>query len=148
MIVQDFHIARYGWKVRVYYAVSTYWADMITNELRDMGCNGIHLERAYHNLTSGSLDTGLTYSDFENRRTLMVISRTSSAAQFQNSLDHEKGHLCMHISHCMGIDPYGEEAQYLSGYVGQKMFSVARHFLCEHCREKLYAKEKNQKCSE
>ena len=90
----------------------------------------------------------ITYSDFENRRTLMVISRTSSAAQFQNSLDHEKGHLCMHISHCMGIDPYGEEAQYLSGYVGQKMFSVARHFLCEHCREKLYAKEKNQKCSE
>lgn len=45
----------------------------------------------------------------------------------------EKGHLCRHISQAFGIDPYGEEAQYLSGYVGQKMFPVAKKFLCEHC---------------
>lgn len=46
-----------------------------------------------------------------------------------------KGHLCRHISKAFGIDPYGEEAQYLSGYVGQKMFPVAKKFLCEHCRK-------------
>lgn len=56
---------------------------------------------------------------------------------FQNSWDHEKGHLCRHISKAFGIDPYGEEAQYLSGYVGQKMFPVAKKFLCEHCRKGL-----------
>ena len=39
-----------------------------------------------------------------------------------------------------GIDPYGEEAQYLSGYVGQKMFPVAKKFLCEHCRRSLCGK--------
>lgn len=48
-----------------------------------------------------------------------------------------KGHLCRHISKAFGIDPYGEEAQYLSGYVGQKMFPVAKKFLCEHCRKGL-----------
>ena len=36
--------------------------------------------------------------------------------------------------------PYGEEAQYLSGYVGQKMFPVAKKFLCEHCRRSLCGK--------
>ena len=30
-----------------------------------------------------------------------------------------------------------KEAQYLSGYVGQKMFPVAKKFLCEHCRNNL-----------
>ena len=37
-----------------------------------------------------------------------------------------------------GIDPYGEQQQYLSGEIGQRMFPVARRFLCEHCRSKLY----------
>lgn len=67
----------------------------------------------------------------------MVISLTSTPEQFQNSWDHEKGHLCRHISQAFGIDPFGEEAQYLSGYVGQKMFPVAKKFLCEHCRNNL-----------
>ena len=44
----------------------------------------------------------------------MVISLTSTPEEFQNSWDHEKGHLCRHISKAFGIDPYGEEAQYLS----------------------------------
>ena len=62
---------------------------------------------------------------------------TSSPGEFQNSWDHEKGHLCRHISKAFGIDPYGEEAQYLSGEVGQKMFPIAKRFLCEHCRKGL-----------
>ena len=64
-----------------------------------------------------------------------IGSLTSTPEEFQNSWDHEKGHLCRHISKAFGIDPYGEEAQYLSGYVGQKMFPVAKKFLCEHCRK-------------
>ena len=36
-----------------------------------------------------------------------------------------------------GVDPYGEEEQYLRGYIGQKMFLVAKKFLCECCRKKL-----------
>ena len=46
-------------------------------------------------------------------------------------------HLCRHISKAFGIDPYGEEAQYLSGEVGQKMFPIAKRVLCEHCRKGL-----------
>ncbi len=67
----------------------------------------------------------------------MVIALTSSPAQFQNSLDHEKGHLCRHISRAFGIDPYSEEEQYLAGEIGQSMFPVAKRFLCEHCRKEL-----------
>lgn len=55
--------------------------------------------------------------------------------KYTNELYLVNGHLCRHISKAFGIDPYGEEAQYLSGYVGQKMFPVAKKFLCEHCRK-------------
>lgn len=94
----------------------------------------------YKNMRSCNLNTGITYSNIRNRQTVMVIALTSSPAEFQNSFDHEKGHLCRHISRAFGIDPYGEEAQYLSGYVGQKMFPVAKKFLCEHCRRSLCGK--------
>ena len=119
MIVQDFYIPEYDWKVRVYYAVTTYWKYEILHELKRIGCRGEQLERAARSLSEGNPDTG------------------STPEQFQNSWDHEKGHLCRHISQAFGIDPFGEEAQYLSGYVGQKMFPVAKKFLCEHCRNNL-----------
>ena len=138
MIVQDFGLPDYGWRIRVYYAVTTYWTDVIVNDLMRVGCGGRELRDAYMSLRRGELDTGLTYSNRRTHESIMVIGITSSAAQFQNSLDHEKGHLVKHISIAFGLDPYGEEQQYLSGEIGQRMFPVARKFLCEHCRRKLY----------
>ena len=137
MIRQVFDIPQYGWNVTVYYAVTGYDVGRIMQELERLGCGGDDLKRAYRNLTSGERNIGITYSNTEERRTLVVIGKTSSAAQFQNSLDHEKGHLCRHISQVFGIDPYGEDAEYLAGYVGQRMFEVAKMFICDTCREKL-----------
>ena len=137
MIVQDFYIAKYDWHVRVFYAVTTYWTNTILRELERIGCTGSNLENAFRSLSSGNLNTGLTYSNFEHRLTVMVIAMTTSPEQFQNSWDHEKGHLCRHISRTFGIDPYGEEEQYLRGYIGKKMFPVSKKFLCECCRKKL-----------
>ena len=137
MTVQDFSLPRYGWRVRVYYAVTTYRVRDIIADLRRIGCHGGDLRRAFASLWRGDLDTGLTYSNRRTRESVMVIGLTSSAAEFQNSLDHEKGHLVKHISLAFSLDPYGEEQQYLSGEIGQRMCPVARKFLCEHCRKGL-----------
>lgn len=137
MIVQDFYISKYDWEVRVYYAVDCYYTGRIIADLRRVGCRGADLMDAFRNMRSCSLNTGITYSNVRDRQTVMVIALTSSPDEFQNSWDHEKGHLCRHISKAFGIDPYGEEAQYLSGEVGQKMFPIAKRFLCEHCRKGL-----------
>ena len=141
MIVQDIILPEYRWRVRVYYAVTAYWTDDIMRDLVGIGCHGAELRRAEASLMRGGLDTGLTYSNRHAHESVMVIGLTSSAAQFQNSLDHEKGHLVKHISLAFGLDPYGEEQQYLSGEIGQRMFPVARKFLCEHCRRNLYGSE-------
>lgn len=135
MIRQDIHLYQYGWHARIYYAVTTYWTERIANDLWDIGCRGNSLAKAVRNLNAGNLNTGITYSNFRERETVMVISRTSSPEEFLNSWEHEKKHLARHIEQTYGIDPFGEESAYLEGTIAQRMFPVARKFICEHCRE-------------
>lgn len=137
MIVQDFYLPRYGWHVRAYYAVTTYWRDRILRDLWRVGCRGEALERARLNLTDSALDTGLTYSNLRRCETVMVLSLTSTPAEFLNSWVHEMKHLARHVEQAYTIDTFGEEAAYLEGTIAQKMFPVAGKFLCEHCREGL-----------
>ena len=131
MIRQQFDISIYDWKVEVYYAVDCYYTDEIMGRLYDIGCRGDDLQTAYENLSAGKPDTGLTYSNYGTRQTVMVIGITSSATQFQNSYDHERKHLEAHIAAALGIDPWGEEICYLSGEIGQLMFEKARLMLCD-----------------
>lgn len=137
MIRQDFYLPKYGWHVRVYYAVTTYRRQEILRDMYSIGCRGENLDRARESLTDGAMNTGITYSNFMEGETVMVISLTSTPSEFLNSWEHEKKHLARHIEQRYGIDPYGEEAAYLEGSIAQKMFSVAKRFLCEHCREHL-----------
>lgn len=78
---------------------------------------------------------GFTYSNIERRASLVLIGITDSADEFQDTYDHEKGHLVMHISKALGIDPYSEEYQYLAGTIGKTMFKEAHKLLCENCRK-------------
>ena len=41
----------------------------------------------------------------------------------------------MHIAEALGIDPFGEELQYLAGKIGRKTYPVARMYLCSRCGE-------------
>jgi hypothetical protein len=90
-----------------------------------------------NNLAAEQYNIGLTYSNLKGKCSVVVIGLTSSPAEFQNTFDHEKGHLAMHICEIYDIDPFSEEFQYLTGEIGQAMFPVAKNFLCEHCRIKL-----------
>lgn len=138
MIRQKIRLEQYGWTAYVYYAVDCYYIEEIIGRLVIMGCNEDMIEDAYRSIKECNLDTGLTYSNGNMRTSIVVISLTSSPEEFQNTFDHEKGHLCKHIVQTLGIDPFGEEAEYLAGEVGQQMFPIAKKFLCEHCRTKLY----------
>ena len=137
MIRQTIYLGNYDWTVRVYYAVTSVWSGRILDDLAGMGCGGVDYERARRNLESYNLNTGLTFSSARFHESLMVIGLTSSPEEFASTYDHEKGHLARQICQAFGIDPYGEEAQYLAGDIGKKMFPIAKKFLCEHCRAKL-----------
>ena len=129
MIRQIIYLGNYDWTIRVYYAVGACKSKEIIGDLIDIGCKGETLQRAERNLQEGAKNTGLTFSSKRYRESVMVIGITTSPEEFASTYDHEKGHLVRQICQSFGIDPYGEEAQYLAGDIGKKMFPVARRFL-------------------
>ena len=137
MIVQNIYLEDWDWHITVYYAVDKYYTDEILEELEYIGCSQNELAKAEYALRNGYYNTGLRYPDINNRYSVVVIGLTTSPEEFQNTFDHEKGHLAMHIGEALDMDIFGEEYQYLSGMIGQLMFKVAKQFMCEHCRVKL-----------
>lgn len=137
MLIQNIYLEDWDWTVKVFYAVDTYYINEILGDLESIGCTGHELIKAENNLSSGEYNIGLTYSNLLGRCSIIVIGLTSSPAEFQNTFDHEKGHLAFHISEALKIDAFSEEFQYLVGEIGQAMFPYAKRFLCEHCRKNL-----------
>lgn len=144
MVVQNIYLEDWDWHVVVYYAVDTYYTDEILEELESIGCSRYELVRAEDLLRTGEKNTGLTYTNIKSRCSVVVVGLTTTPEEFQNTFDHEKGHLAMHIGSALRIDPFGEEFQYLTGEIGEKMFKVARRFLCEHCRKELVIEIKDK----
>lgn len=130
MIRQCFYIDRYDWTVHAYYSVHGYYTDEIVSLLYETGCDGKDLMRAEDSLTAGKLNTGLTYSNLETHETVMVIASTSTAEEFAKSWRHELGHLGDHIARSYGINPHGEEIQYIGDMLVGATWNVARTFLC------------------
>lgn len=139
MIRQRFTLEKYGWDVYTYYAVDTYYVDEIIDNMYSIGCDGGMLRTAYDNMSSGKMNTGVTYSNFRDRKTIMVIAITSSAKEFQKSWRHECGHLAAHICQALNITPYGEEIQYIGDDIVEKMWEYAHTLLCECdcCKQKV-----------
>ena len=137
MLIQDIYLEDWDWRITVYYAVDSCYTDDILQDLKYIGCKGRELDSAEELLLDDAYNVGLTYSSFQDRWSIVVIGLTNSPEEFQNTFDHEKGHLAMHIGKALDIDIFGEEYQYLTGEIGQKMFKVAKKFMCEHCRKEL-----------
>lgn len=134
MIVQNVYLEDWDWVVKIYYAVDTFYMDSIIGDLESMGCSERKIYNIEKTLTEYPYNNGLTYSNIEYRWSLVVIGITDSPEEFQNTFDHEKGHLAMHIAETDDIDVFGEEFQYLTGEIGKQLFPVAKKFMCNHCR--------------
>ena len=135
MIAQRVHLHEYDWVVDILYDARPKNADEIVERLWDMGCPEQHLYKAGRLLRSGVPNEGLTYTDHENRHTLVVVGHTTDIFQCINSLEHESNHLEMHICEHFGIDPYSEKAAYLSGDIKEAIarnawLTMRKIFLC------------------
>ena len=137
ILAQEFTLTKWDWRVRVFYVVDLIPIDFIIEELYGIGCTERDIDNAVNVLDNGKDNRGITFSNNEERESIIVIGETSCPAQFSNSFDHEKLHLAMHIARVNNIDPFGEELAYLAGEIGLQTFPIAKRFLCEHCREDL-----------
>ena len=134
MIHRLFHSPTYDWTVECFFAVHCYFTDEIIRQLRKLQCPKSDLRTAYRNLSSCRLDSGITFSNPRQRRSILVTSLTSSAAEFMDSFVHETGHLATHIAITDGIPLDGEAVRYLHGDICRDLFPAVHSLLCPHCR--------------
>lgn len=136
MIIQDVFLKRVNWHIKIYYAVDTYYAMEISDDLIRIGCRGENLKAAEKMLWGDNQNTGLTYSNLDTHETVMVISLSSSAAEYYNSFCHEQLHVMQHISQSYKINMLSEDICYILGELAQSMFAISKKLLCDCCRHK------------
>lgn len=133
---QYFVYDRYGWCVTVFYEVSCEDEECVMAELADIGCVGNDLHKARKNIDSCRPNQGVTFANMNTRDMVVVISKTTSAKEFLNTLVHELHHMAEFIAICDGVPLSGEEISYIAGDLAMLMYEPASHLLCESCRRK------------
>lgn len=133
MMAFNVYLSRYDWLVRVYVRVTHIDADSVLDSLRSIGCAGTDLRRCSSMLRRPSLNSGICYSNKQERISVMVITRTSSPEEFYNSSVHEIAHLATHIAQRDGISLQGEEICYLQGDFAAKIYPKVKNLLCCEC---------------
>lgn len=137
MITHVFHIHQHDWLVKAYINSDDSDADLILGELLSVGADMDTMRDAFRNLREWKVNTGLTYTSRWHRTTIMVVSKTTSAKEFFNTLVHEISHAKTHICEYLEIDLTSEEASYFSGGLARDLFPHVKHLLCEDCRNKI-----------
>ena len=137
MIVQYLYLLKYQWAVEIYYAVTCYYTEEILKKIEEYNPTYEEKDKLENFIKRCKYNEGFIFTNFEKKKSLIIIGKTTSAAEFQNTVDHEKGHLAMHIAQYYEMDVFSEEFQYLQGEIGKQMFRYCRHLLCEECRKKI-----------
>lgn len=95
MIKDEFSIRDFD--ITVLYEVTCDNTNTVIKTLKEINCPKYFLNEALDNLDSCNLNTGLTYTNIKLRKSVIVISKTSSFGQLMNTITHEYYHLICHI---------------------------------------------------
>ena len=116
MIQQNLHIEEIGWSLRIFYCPKTSsQRSIVLQRLFDAGCTGKNYRRAMSLLNSGALNIGLTYTNKDERETIIVIGCSSDIAEFVNTLTHEINHFIEHVMEALHIESGTEDEAYFTG---------------------------------
>ena len=138
MRTQLIYLDKYDWLIKVFYLINNPDIDQILDELDAIDCEPDTFYRAAEMLESKKLNTGLTYTDYYQHVTIMVIGESTSANQFFNTFIHEIGHASEHIASFYKIESYSEELQYLTSEIAMEMFKNSKDLMCDDCRLNFY----------
>lgn len=111
----------YGWEVMCFVGYYRDDAAEICDALEAIGCRLEAVREAYHHLTLGSAERGLTYSNVAERKSVVAVG-ASEAADVVNTIGHELLHVVAHICEKDGIDMLGEEPCYILGQLCEDLF--------------------------
>ena len=126
MIEQNINIREIGWNLRIFYCPKT--SSQRANVLKclyNAGCTGTNFRRAKNLICSGSINTGLTYSNKRERKTIIVVGCSSDVAEFVNTLTHEVNHFIEHAMEALHIKSGSEDEAYFTGELFELLYRDA-----------------------
>ena len=116
MIQQNVNIRESGWSLRIFYCPKTAsQRSIVLKRLFDAGCTGKNYRRAMALLNSGAWNIGLTYTNKDDRETIIVIGCSSDVAEFVNTLTHEINDFIEHVMEALHIESGTEDEAYFTG---------------------------------
>lgn len=121
----------FGWEADVMYDVTAADLAAVTSALFACGATTGIVRRVTENITKSRKDFGVTFSNTDERRSVVVIGVGSTHGEFANSWVHEIYHLARHIAECDGMT--GEEPAYVAGEIAGLTFRDAAKRMCECC---------------
>lgn len=134
MIQQGFSIGNRDWYIMAQYDIhTTKDLDEAFKTLLASGCPDYKTQRAC--MVLSRRDTGYTFTNFDEHLTVMFISRSTSAEQMYDTIQHETKHAVEHISEFFGVNPKSEGSAYLQGEIARQMFPAAAMVVCPKCNE-------------
>ena len=126
MIQQNVNIREIGWSLRIFYCPKTAsQRSIVLKRLFDAGCTGKNYRRAMALLNSGALNIGLTYTNKDDRETIIVIGCSSDVAEFVNTLTHEINHFIEHVMEAFHIESGTEDEAYFTGELFELLYRDA-----------------------
>lgn len=131
---QRIELVEYDWDVMIFYDATINDVDEIMEYLYHIHCDGVYAKRAYKNLTSGEMNTGLTFS--RKGESCIVLGRATDTQNFAHTLSHEIIHLGHHIAQYFGFSSQGEQLAYLIGDITALSLPYASEYLCKCCAKK------------
>lgn len=118
----DVYLEKYKWSVTCFIGYEPEDAVFLCQQLASIGCKDGAIREAYEHLSQGSSERGLTYSNVEERRSIVAIGRSSSQADMVNTIGHELFHVVAHICGKDEIDMQSEEPCYIMGSLCEEFF--------------------------
>lgn len=96
---------------------------------QDIDISGYWKITVVYNVFLGKKNTGFTYTNFNKKKSIVGISRTTSQEQFLNTIVHEAKHVQSHICDYYDVSEDSEDAAYLIGYIVQQMHKVFKNMI-------------------
>lgn len=121
MIRQNIYLEKYKWNILVCYGVCSDDIEDVCEELALVGCEGEPLKKACDQCEMDIENSGLSYSNTKERRSVVLISKTTSFGELLNTYNHEMHHVVTHICLTDGIPLDEEEPCYMTGWLGQAL---------------------------
>ena len=126
MIQQNLHIEEIGWNLRIFYCPkTTSQRSVVLQSLYDAGCTGRNFRRAMTLLGSGAVNTGLIFSNKNERNTIIVVGLSSNVGEFINTLTHEINHFIEHVMEALHIKSGTEDEAYFTGELFELLYRDA-----------------------